>query len=107
MVEADLSVTRYVAHEAMDALDRIQGVTQTRGYQRIVGASTCCTPTDGAWVAELNGVAIGCSMRSCAATSGTCRSCSSSPISTASIGRELLRRAQANGHLSEARGYSQ
>jgi ribosomal protein S18 acetylase RimI-like enzyme len=109
MVEADLGVTRYVAREAMDALDRSQGVAPQPWLPADpwVQRHLLRTDPDGAWVAELNGIVVGYSM---ALLRGDI--CYLSQLFVQpdqhghGIGRELLRRAQVYGREGSARVYA-
>ncbi len=109
MVGSDLGATRYVTHEAMDALDRSQGVapqpwipadpwTQRHLLQ---------TDPDGAWVAELNGVVVGYSMALLRGDIWYLSQLFVQPDQHGhGIGRELLRRAQAYGRERGARVFA-
>lgn len=109
MVEADLGITRYIGREAMDALDRSQGVTPQPWIPADPQAQRHLlhTDPDGAWVAELNGVAIGYSM---ALVRGDIWYLSQLFVQPDQhghgIGRELLRRAQAYGRDRSARVFA-
>src|SRR3990172_5457950 len=109
MMEHDLGVTRYVAHEAMDALDRSQGVAPQPWIPPEPQAQRHLLHADpgGAWVAELNGVAVGYSM---ALVRGDIWYLSQLFVQPDQhghgIGRELLRRAQAYGRERGARVFS-
>lgn len=109
MVEHDLGVTRYVAHEAMDVLDRSQFVAPQPWIPIEPRAQRHLLHTDpgGAWVAELNGVVIGYSM---ALVRGEIWYLSQLFVQPDQhghgIGRELLGRAQAYGGEQGARVFS-
>ena len=109
MVEADLSVARYIAHEAMEALDRSQGVNPEPWLPSDPHPQRHLLRTDpgGAWIAELNGVAVGFSM---ALQRGDIWYLSQLFVQPDQhghgIGRELLRRAQAYGRDHEARVFA-
>ncbi|TAK55636.1 MAG: GNAT family N-acetyltransferase [Dehalococcoidia bacterium] len=109
MVESDLGVARYVAHEAMDALDRSQGVAPQPWIPADPAAQRHLlhTDPDGAWVAELNGVVAGFSM---ALQRGDIWYLSQLFVQPDQhghgIGRELLRRAQAYGRERGARVFA-
>lgn len=109
MVVSDLSVSRYIAHEAMEALDRSQGLpaetwlpTDPWAQRHLLG-----TDPDGAWIAEMNGVAVGYSMALVRGEVWYLSQLFVQPDQHAhGIGRELLRRAQAYGQDRGARVFS-
>jgi len=109
MVEADLGVTRYVTHEAMDALDRSQGVVPQPWMPADprVQRHLLHTDSDGAWVAEMNGVVVGYSMALLRGDIWYLSQLFVQPDQHGhGIGRELLHRAQAYGRERGARVYA-
>lgn len=109
MVESDLSVSRYIAHEAMEALDRSHGVAAEPWVPADPHAQRHLLHTDpaGAWIAELNGVAIGYSMAFVRGDIWYLSQLFVQPDQHShGIGHELLRRAQAYGRERGARVFS-
>ena len=109
MVESDLSVSRYIAHEAMEALERSQGVAAEPWMPADPWAQRHLLQTDaeGAWIAELNGVAVGYSMALVRGDIWYLSQLFVQPDQHAhGIGRELLRRAHAYGRDRGARVFS-
>jgi GNAT superfamily N-acetyltransferase len=109
MTEADLNVAAYIGREAMDGLARSQGgdVSPWIPSQPTVFRHILETDPGGAWIAELNGVAVGYSM---ALVRGDIWFLSQLFVQPDQhghdIGAVLLRRAQQYGHDRGARVFS-
>jgi len=109
MNAADLGVTRYVAHEAMDALNRSEGVAPQPWMPADPWAQQHLLQTDpdGAWVAEMNGIVVGYSMALLRGEIWYLSQLFVQPDQHGhGIGRELLRRAQAYGRERGARVFA-
>lgn len=109
MAESDLSVASYIGREAMDGLRRSQAQqpppwvpAAPLALRHLLG-----TDSDGAWVAELNGIAVGYSMSIVRGDIWFLSQLFVQPDQHGhGIGAELLRRAQDYGRSRDARFYS-
>ena len=109
MTDADLSVARYIGREAMESLERSQGgepqpwlPSEPRTLRHLLR-----TDPGGAWIAEINDVAVGYAMALARGDIWFLSQLFVQPDQHGhGIGSELLRRAQEYGRSEGARVYS-
>jgi GNAT superfamily N-acetyltransferase len=109
MMDADLSAARYIFREAMDGLDRSQGGEPQPWLPSEPHTLRHLLRTDpgGAWIAEMNGVAVGYTVALIRGDIWFLSQLFVQPDQHGhGIGQELLRRAQDYGRSGGARVFS-